>query len=93
MRTPYLADCASKAIVSTADISDEFNEHASSDSDCETDACLAFPAAVAGSSWSMSLGSSSSSSFSGLRCVVVDAERKGDEVAAGFAPAASDGSV
>ena len=94
MRAPYLDDCASKATVSTADISDEFNEQASSDSERAIEPGLAFPEAAAGSSWSTSLvNSSSSSSFSKSRLVAVGAERRGDEVAAGLAAAASDGSI
>ena len=93
MRTPYLDDCASKATVSTADISDEFNEQASSDSESATEPGLAPLEAAAGSSWSTSLVNSSSSSFSKSRLVAVGAERRGDEVAAGLAAAASDGSI
>ena len=93
MRAPYLDDCASKATVSTADISDEFNEQASSDSESAIEPGLAFPEAAAGSSWSTSLVNSSSSSFSKSRLVAVGAERRGDEVAAGLAAAASDGSI
>lgn len=92
MHVSYLADCASKATVSTADMSDELKEHASSDSD-NADAGLAFPAAAAGSSWSTSLGIPSSSSFSRSRLVAAGTERRGDDVAAGFVAAASDGSV
>ena len=92
MRTPYLDDCASKATVSTADISDEFNEQASSDSESAPEPGLAPLEAAAGSSWSTSLVNSSSS-FSKSRLVAVGAERRGDEVAAGLAAAASDGSI
>ena len=87
----YLADCASKAIVSTADTSEESNENASSDSNKVDSADLSFPA-TAGSSWSTSLGNSSSS-LSGSCFVKVGALHRGDEVAEGFAAAASDGST